>query len=218
MTLAVPHAFHSTSQLDISLSLLRSAKPLKDRTRVHFHAFTMETIAEVRLHEAKQIAPGSQGYAQLRLAEPTLLLPGDRFILRQFSPVLTIGGGVVLDAAPLPKTKKENARDFLELLQSGPEETMLEARIARRDHHGVSLSQLVVETGLRTESVLTKLARALEKGTVRRIADTLVSASSFAHLLSSLTNQVAEFHKENPLVAGISKEELRDKLQVTAEI
>jgi selenocysteine-specific elongation factor len=68
------------------------------------------------------------------------------------------------------------------------------------------------------ESVVTKLARALEKGTVRRIADTLVSASSFAHLMSSLTDQVAEFHKENPLVAGISKEELRDKLQVTFEI
>jgi selenocysteine-specific elongation factor len=102
MTLAAPDTFQSTSRLDVSLSLLPSAKPLKDLARVHFHAFTMEAIAEVRLHGAKQIAPGGQGYAQLRLAEPTLLLPGVRFILRQFSPVVTIGGGVVLDAAPMP--------------------------------------------------------------------------------------------------------------------
>src|SRR2546426_285273 len=121
MTLALPDTFHSTSRLDVSLLLLPSAKPLKDRARVHFHAFTMETIAEVRLHEAKQVAPRSQAYAQLRLAEPTLLLPGDRFILRQFSPVVTIGGGVVLDAAPLPRTKTKNVRDFLALLERGPE-------------------------------------------------------------------------------------------------
>jgi selenocysteine-specific elongation factor len=218
MTLAPPDYFQSTSRLDVSLSLLPSAKPLKDRARVHFHAFTMETIAEVRLHEAKQVAPGSQAYAQLRLAQPTLLSPGDRFILRQFSPVVTIGGGVVLDAAPLPRTKTKNVRDFLALLERGPEETMLEARIARRGPHGISLSHLVAETGLRTELVVAKVARALEKETVRRIADRLVTASSFEQLTSSLSNRVAEFHKKNPLVAGISKEELRDKLQVSAEI
>ena len=220
MVLAPPDTLHSTSRLDVSLSLLPSAKPLKDRARVHLHAYTMETIAEVRLHETKQVAPGSHAYAQLRLAEPTLLLPGDRFILRQFSPVVTIGGGVVLDAVPLPmtKTKTKNVRDFLELLERGPDETILEARIARRGPHGVSLSEVVAETGLRAELVVAKLARALEKGIVRRIADTLVSAFSFAQLMSSLSNQVAEFHKKNPLVAGISKEELRDKLQVSAEI
>ena len=216
MTLALPDTFHSTSRLDVSLSMLPSAKPLKDRARVHLHAFTMETIAEVRLHEAKQVAPGGHGYAQLRLAEPPLLLPGDRFILRQFSPVVTIGGGVVLDAAPLPKTK--SVQDFLELLERGSEKTILEARIGRRGPHGVSLSQLVAETGLRKEVISANLAETLEKISVRRIADTLLSASSFTHLMSSLSDQVAEFHKKNPLVAGISKEELRDKLQVSAEI
>jgi selenocysteine-specific elongation factor len=218
MTLAAPDTFQSTSRLDVSLSLLPSAKPLKDLARVHFHAFTMEAIAEVRLHGAKQIAPVGQGYAQLRLAEPTLLLPGDRFILRQFSPVVTFGGGVVLDAAPMPKMKTKHVQEFLTLLERDPAEAMLDARIARRGPHGISQSQLVAETGLRRESIVTKLARALEKETVRRIGETFLSASSFADLLSSTTNQVTEFHKKNPLVAGISKEELRDKLQVSGEI
>jgi selenocysteine-specific elongation factor len=100
MTLASTNALQSFNRADVSLSLLPSAKPLKDRSRVHLHAYTAETIAEVVLLGDKRLAPGQSSFAQLKLAEPMLLLPGDRFILRQFSPVVTIGGGVVLDAAP----------------------------------------------------------------------------------------------------------------------
>ena len=77
-------------------------------SRVHFHAYTMEAIAEVRLYGAKQLKPGEEPFVQLRLAEPALLLPGDRFIVRQFSPVVTIGGGVVLDAMPLTRRQPGN--------------------------------------------------------------------------------------------------------------
>ena len=103
MVLAPPSTFHASSRMDVSLALLQSARPLKDRARVHLHAYTSETIATVSLYGKKQLAPGETAFAQLRLAEPTLLLPGDRFIIRQFSPVLTIGGGVVLDASPIPR-------------------------------------------------------------------------------------------------------------------
>src|SRR5882762_3588567 len=139
MTLAPPDTFQTAARLDVSLSLLASAKPLKDRARVHFHAYTMETISEIRLYGAKQVAPGGQAYAQLRLAEPTLLLPRDRFILRQFSPVVTIAGGVALDATPIAKMK--NVQEFLKVLEDGSAERILEARIARRGHNGLTLSQ-----------------------------------------------------------------------------
>src|SRR5437588_9484230 len=91
MTLSPPDTFRPTTRIDVSLTLLPSAKLLKDRARVHFHAYASETIAEVRLHGEKQIAPGQTAYAQLRLENPALLLPADRFIVRQFSPVITIG-------------------------------------------------------------------------------------------------------------------------------
>ena len=123
MTLAPPATFHSTSRLDVSLSLLPSAKPLKDRTRVHFHAYTSETIATVALYGKKQIAPGQSAFAQLRLAQPELLLPNDRFIIRQFSPVVTIGGGVVLDASPLArKPPAEETLAFLDVIVRGSPE------------------------------------------------------------------------------------------------
>ncbi len=216
MMLATPDTFQSTSRLDVSLSLLASAKPLKDRGRVHFHAYTMETIAEVRLYEAKQVAPGAKAYARLKLAEPTLLSPGDRFILRQFSPVVTIGGGVVLDAAPPPKMNL--VPDFLGVLELGLPGKILEARVARRGQHGLLFSQAIAETGWRRDFILQELAGALQQGTVLRIAETLVSASSFTELLATIPDLVAEFHRNNPLVAGISKKELHDKTRVSTEI
>ncbi len=97
MMLAPADTFRATRRIDVSLSLLPSAKPLKDRARVHLHAYTSETVAEVALYGGSLVKPGANAYAQLRMAESALLLPGDRFILRQFSPVVTIGGGVIIE-------------------------------------------------------------------------------------------------------------------------
>ena len=113
MVLAPVGVFDATERLDARVTLLRSAKPLKNRARVHFHQGTAEAIAEVILLDgANQIGAGESAFAQLRLDRPVLVLPGDRFILRQFSPVVTIGGGVVLDArAPRHKRKDAGVRD-----------------------------------------------------------------------------------------------------------
>ena len=114
MMLAPVSTFHATSRLDVELSLLSSAKPLKDRARLHFHSYTSETIATVVLYGKKQVEPGESALAQLRLSEPVLLLPGDRFIIRQFSPVITSGGGVVVENTPPRKVK--NAADYARFL------------------------------------------------------------------------------------------------------
>src|ERR1700736_2970105 len=142
MTLALPATFVVTRQIDVKLGLLPSApRPLKDRARLHFHAHTMETVAQVVLYNAKQIVSGDEGFAQLRLPAAALLLPGDRFIMRQFSPVTTIGGGIVLDAAPIPRAA---ARDpFLQTMVGEDPALLLRARIARRQHEGISLSRLL---------------------------------------------------------------------------
>src|SRR5438105_6717469 len=138
MTLAAAGVFEPTSRADVSLTVLSSARPLRDRARVHLHAFTDEAVAEVVLHGTKEIRPGDTAMAQLRTAHPMLLLPADRFILRQFSPVVTIGGGVVLDSAPL-KAKAPAVRSFLSVLAEGNPAAVLEARIARRTAEGLSL-------------------------------------------------------------------------------
>jgi selenocysteine-specific elongation factor len=216
MLLAPPSTFHPTSRLDVSLTLLPSAKPLKDRARLHLHAYTFETVATVVLFGQKQASPGETALAQLRLAEPTLLLPGDRFIVRQFSPVVTIGGGLVLDASPMPRMPGPEA--FLQTLADGDAPSILRARIARRGHAGITLAQLTAETGWTRQGIESHLAARAVKADVSRIGDLVVHRSALEELKSLVITTVVSFHKKNPLVAGISKEELRDQVRTSSEV
>lgn len=210
MTLAPPETFRSTSRVDVSLSLLRSAKPLKDRARVHLHAYTSETVAEVRLYRQKQVSPGEDAYAQLRLDNPALLLPGDRFIIRQFSPVITIGGGVVLDAAPEPRAKMEITEPFLKVLAGGDPEKIAKLRIARRSQDGLLLSGLVAETGWTRKRIENVLDKQIAEGRVLRIGERLLHPPAAEGLKLFILTTVEEFHRSNPLVPGISRQELHD--------
>ncbi len=217
MTLAPPATFEATRRADILLRLLGSApRPLKDRARVHFHSYTMETVAEVVLVGVKQIVPGDEAFARLRLPEAALLLPGDRFIIRQFSPVVTIGGGVVLDAAPVPRMPGH--LEFLETLTGGDAEAIVRARIARRHHQGISLSRLVAETGWAKNVIELQLAQALRTGVVVRAGERFLDAPALEMLKSHIISAAGDFHKKNPLVGGISKEELRAQVDAMPEV
>jgi selenocysteine-specific elongation factor len=215
MTLATANTFHSTSRVDALLSLLPSAKPLKGGARVHFHAYTTETIAEVRLYGIKQLKPGDEDYAQLRFAEPMLLLPGDRFIVRQFSPVVTIGGGVVLDAAPLTrKPRTQDAVTFLETMRNGSAEHILAARVARRGAMGLRLVDVAGEMNIWCEETMKLAAKA---GLVC-FSQILFSPATYAEAQSDVLQSLKKFQDANPLVAGMSKEELRDQANLGPEI
>jgi len=220
MTLATAGTFRVTTRIDALLSLLSSAKALKNGARVHFHAYTGEAIAEVRLYVAKaaapkQLKPGDEAYAQLRFAEPMLLLPGDRFIIRQFSPVETIGGGIVLDAFPaVRKRRAEDAIAFLKTMRDGSPEEVLAARVQRRGTFGLPLNDLPSETNLRREEA-TKLAA---KAGLIRCGSVLVAPASFAQATNDLLQVLKKFHDANPLVPGMSKEELRDRANMSAEV
>jgi selenocysteine-specific elongation factor len=215
MTLATADTFRSTSRVDVLLSLLPSAKPLKDGARVHFHAYTTETIAQARLYGTKQMKPGDEAYAQLRFAEPMLLLPSDRFIVRQFSPVVTIGGGVVLDASPV--TRKQRAEDttaFLKIMRDGSPEQVLAARAARRGAIGLRLDDIPGEMNIRREEA-TKLAAKAELVWCNQF---LVAPAAFAEIKADVLRALKKFHDANPLVAGMSKEELRDRVNLGPEV
>jgi len=215
MMLATAGTFHSTSRADARLSLLGSAKPLKDGARVHFHAYTMETIAEVRLYGTKQLKPGEEAFAQLRLAEPALLLPGDRFIVRQFSPVVTIGGGIVLDASPpIRKRGAEEVTAFLETMLEGSHEQVLVARVGRSGPAGLTLANLSGEMNIRRAEAETLVARA----GLRRCEGVLVSPVAFAEAGSNVIQVLKKFHDANPLVASMSKEALRDRVHLGPEV
>ena len=215
VTLATANTFRPTSRIDARLSLLKSAKPLKDGARVHFHAFTMETIAEARLYGTKLLKPGAEAFAQLKLAEPVLLLPGDRFIIRQFSPVITIGGGIVLDAAvPTRKRRAEETTAFLTTMLEGAPEAVLRARVERRGAAGLPLSDVPQEMNIQPDvaNQLATIAGVMRYGAV------LISHTAFADASARVTQSLKFFHDANPLVAGVGKEELRDRVKLSAEV
>ena len=217
MTLAPPDTFLTTRRADLKLRLLSSApRALKARSRVHFHSYTMEAVAEIGLLEEKQVAPGTEAFARLKLPEAALLLPGDRFIIRQFSPVVTIGGGVVLDAVPI--SRAPDRLDFLQVLAAGRPEHILTARIARRGHEGLSISRLSAETGWAMGFVEAQLASAAKQRNVIRIGDLFVDGPAVGALQLSMARAVATFHQKNPLVGGIAREELREQVKASAEV
>jgi selenocysteine-specific elongation factor len=217
MTLVSPETLQTTRSADVLLQMLASAShPLKDRARVHFHSYTMESVAEIHLHETKKLAPGERALARLKVADDALLLPGDRFIVRQFSPVLTIGGGIVLDAATEGRSQKQP--DFLKTLLASDEEAALAARIARRGQEGISLARLVVETGSPMKTLETKLTALCETGSIVRAGTVFFEKLSLEALKLRFVTEVSDFHKKNSLVAGISKEEFRDQVGVSSAV
>jgi selenocysteine-specific elongation factor len=218
MTLAAPGLLEPTQRVGVQLSLLKDAKSLKNRARVHLHAFTAETIAEVALYDATELKPGATGFAQLRTAEPLLLLPGDRLILRQFSPVVTIGGAVVLDSFPPARQKGDTAVAALNIFASGNTQSALLVRIARRGNEGLAVSGAVREMGLKESAIKPLVSRLVQEKQVIQTADRLVSAEAFAKTKQNALTVLDAFHKANPLVAGISKEELREKLDLNQTV
>ena len=216
MTLAPVETLASTRRVDVHLRLLPSApRPLKSRTRVHFHSNTMETVAEIVLHDVKQLAPGAEAFARLKFPEPALLLPGDRFIVRQFSPIVTIGGGIVLDPSPVPRMPGRES--FLQILSSAPD-SILEARIARRGHAGIAMSRLIAETGRTRTALDAQLAHALNAERVRRIGDLFVDVPALLRFAQLMVASLAVFHEKNSLVGGIAREALREQMKASSEV
>jgi selenocysteine-specific elongation factor len=204
MTLADPGRFQAVSQLDCRLDLLPSAKPLKHRAPVHFHAGTAEIEAEVRmLGSTAALKPGASAFVRLVLREPALVLPGDRFIIRMFSPVVTIGGGVVLDTAGIRYRKADKPAERLEILAKGDPHAAV-ALLVRESGCGMSIPAIVARIGLRESEINTAGFVFLKQP-----QPWLVDRGWFQSTRDRLVRVLREFHQNHPLQPGIAKQDLR---------
>lgn len=215
MVLAPPAAFGLTRQIDCVLDLLPSAPPLKHRAPVHLHAGTAEVEAQVRLISSIEPAqPGSRSCVRLQLAEPLLLLPGDRFIIRRFSPVVTIGGGVVIDIAAPPRLRRATLAARIEKLASATPAHRV-ALLVQESAHGMSVSQLVAWTGL-LPGEIRDIAKVGPFLYLPDSQDWLVSRAWTDRKLENLQQSLSEFHRANPLQPGMPKEQLRSRVLAEA--
>jgi len=202
--LSQPGRFRAVTHVDCRLRLLPSAKPLKHRAPVHFHAGTAEIGAEVRLlGTAPVLEPGGSALARLVLRRAALLLPGDRFIIRMFSPVITIGGGVVLDLPTSLRTS--SAAERLTKLEKADEAGRI-ALLVREGEFGAGVDELVARTGWTRASVTAAAARA----SLMAVGESwYVDPEWFQSARGKLADAVRVFHGGNPLAAGIAKQDLR---------
>jgi selenocysteine-specific elongation factor len=237
MVLTAPDRFRVTQRLDARVTMLPGARPLKNHARVHFHQGAAEAIAEVVLLDAKRngdataddvrktgsadvLAPGESALAQLRFDVPLLLLPGDRFIIRQFSPVATIGGGVLLDA--LARRHRRNdppALAFLQTLESGSAIDILLA-LAESQPSGLDLARIIARTGW-MESEIRAVAATLSSRNkiyiISRQPLLIVSSAALDRLADSVLQHLDLFHRSNPLAPGFPREDLRARLGRAAQ-
>ena len=215
MVLASPGKFRKTRRIDVRIELLPSARKMKQGSRVHFHAGTAETIAEVFFHGEKVLPPGGSALANLKLQDEVLALPGDRFIVRQFSPVVTIGGGAVLDPlARRPMVRDTGRGAFLETLEQQRNPEIL-AAMTERALLGLGYEEIVARTGWTEKEIQEALEKLHGTGRVRIVSSeplVLVSGKLFEEVRKKITEKVERFQKENPLLPGILREDLRASL------
>jgi selenocysteine-specific elongation factor len=207
--LSSPDLLHETHRLDAALFLLQSAPPMKQRSRVHVHHGAMDVLGRIHLLDRDALLAGEQCYAQLTLETPLAVLAGDRLILRFYSPAVTIGGAVVLNAAAVKL--KRYREDILNKLharaQGGPEETLLQKM---NDIPAIwSLSDIKAAFSQETAEITSLLESLSEKRKLRVLAGKLyITDSQETKWWSFLKEQLQKFHKQYPLRPGIGKEEI----------
>ncbi|MDR0311718.1 MAG: selenocysteine-specific translation elongation factor [Acidobacteriota bacterium] len=215
MVVTVSRTFRATQILDVRLTMLASAKPLKHLVKVRFHQGTKETLARVALIGQDSLAPGETSYAQLRLDEPVFCLHGDAFIIRRFSPTITIGGGLILHPNPSKhKSTDHKAIEALRKLDGDDIKEKIPVLLAVDAKRAIDLKELNSLLGLPVAE-LTRVCKELSdaKKIVMLPASSpvLVSPSVVESLKKSTLALITAFHKENPIQKGLSKEELRKR-------
>ena len=220
MMLAPPRRLRPTQIVDAAVQILNDApRGLRSRQRVRVHLGAAEALARVRvLDEAGEIRPGAKGFAQLRFETPLVAVLGDRFIVRAYSPQITIGGGEILDAfATKHRTRDLTAvRAGLENLRSGDRLEQLRQFVISAGRTGLTESDLVARTAWSDELIAKLCAEAAADGSVTRAESTLLAAELFQELKRQAVDQIAAHHEREPLSRGLSKEILRDQSLASA--
>jgi selenocysteine-specific elongation factor len=212
-----PQTVWPSQRLDIFVEFLAAnSKNLKNRTLVRLHTGTSEIISRIILLEKDELAPGQKGFAQLVLAEKDVVVAGDHFVLRSYSPITTIGGGQIID--PLPRKHKrlnDNIIEDLNLLQKGNLPEKICVILERTGFTGINLPRLAFRLGIKAKKIRETLENLFsEKKAFLLDGDdtTVISARFFHQLEEIIVRTITAYHEKNPLKEGISKEELKGSL------
>lgn len=219
---ATPGSLIPTYMADARLEYLPSApRPLKNRSKVRLHIGTTEIITTVVLLGKDELKPGEASYVQFRMEKPTVPLAGDRYILRSYSPIRTIGGGNILNPIPEKhKGKLEKAASALEKLDKGSAGDVFIWHLQDAGLKGISRKELNVRVNLLPKTFEELWKRALTNGLAvlyDREAQRVVHRDATDTLIKTILEVLKQFHEKNPLKKGMGKEELAAKMPSQTE-
>jgi selenocysteine-specific elongation factor len=212
-SVVAPERFITTKKIDANVELLSDAPVLKSKCLVHFHLSTSETTARVILYGRNELKGGESCYCQFRLQEPVITISGDRYIIRRFSPVETIGGGEVLDPYPYRRSLKEGIDD-LKIFKTGTLSEKIAAKVKKAGIRGIKVSLIGGWIKAEITSIEDSIAALKADNILMQFEDILIHNNVFNSFREVVKKTMNDFHKKNPLKPGMPKEELRAKLNI----
>ncbi|MCL6610944.1 MAG: selenocysteine-specific translation elongation factor [Peptococcaceae bacterium] len=212
---ATPGYLKPTYRLDVRLILLRGAKTLKNRARVRIYLGTAEIFGRVRLLDRDELDPGQWAYAQLELEEQAVAVRGDRFVIRSYSPMRTIGGGSIIDTGA--GKHRRFRKDVLESIST--KERGTPGDLVRQVLNGrpamMTAAEIARAAGLADQDTGETLAELVREGEVRRVSgdgpDYYLSGELYRRWSDEVRRLAGNYHREFPLREGYPKEELRSR-------
>ena len=221
--LAARDAVCVTSMIDSRIRIFSSSdRIVMNNSRVHLYSGAAEVLAKVVLLDRDALAAGEECCAQMRLEEPMALRRGDKFIIRFYSPIITVGGGTVLDTLPLKhKRNREDVLAGMDILANGSTQDIIAVKSGENRY--IRQGELAHELGLlpaEMEALVRSMTGEQENdGTGARLVklsdDTLLSMNKFNHMKESLEEIIKSYHEDNPLADGIPRQELLSRLRST---
>ncbi|MFO7963305.1 MAG: selenocysteine-specific translation elongation factor [Desulfobacterales bacterium] len=214
--LARPDTLKPSYMADVLLTFLKSnKKPIKNRARVRFHTGTSEILGNLILLETDELEPGETAVAQLRLDSPVALVRDDHFVIRSYSPIRTIGGGIVLN--PICQKHKRFRPDTiagLKRITDGSPENLIACHAEAAGTAGVSFTDLRLMTNL-TDKELDRQIQGMLSKKILVILDkenqVYIHHRTLDDLRERIREQLEYFHRRQPLKPGMFKEELKSK-------
>ncbi|HDK41405.1 MAG TPA: hypothetical protein ENG93_01960, partial [Nitrospirae bacterium] len=208
--ISLPDKIRPTSAIDARIELLKDIplSGLKNRSLVHFHTGTSELTGRIIIYDREELKPGDSAYCQFRFREPVAVMSGDRYVIRRFSPLLTIGGGEILDTSPRRRKKKEGDDDLRVFEKGGLKEKLL-MKTFHAGINGITLPALEGWINAELPVIKDSVKQLAEKGEVTQIDNRLLHKQAFEAFSGKVLSTVKAFHQKNPLSPGIPKEDLR---------
>lgn len=230
-TLATPGSFVPTRRVDATLEVLAGAKPLKHGARVRVHQGTSELLARVAIGRGfdeaspdgarSEVPPGGRAYVRIRLERPGVLARGDRYVVRAYSPAITVAGGVILDPQP-PRNGTRGAGQLARMRRLDPaggdiNDVALRAAVVavaleEAGMHGVSRAAIHTRWAIPSSAVAEVVGHLVQRGEALAVGDGAVSVAAVARLEAAVLTLLDRHHREEPLSTGLPREEVRTRV------